>query len=169
MKRLEITLDQLRQSQLFLSNSLRLLVESINTDQRERDTLVHELKQDIIGLRWNMDALQEKVKRLQEELLAAQSVNSRLDSLDRRLLALEGVASNTQHDRSAAELRQDLADQLLRMATVLGTGRLEDSESSPSPLEARIRMAQDVARVLRSPCRSVDHSRASSPAPSARR
>lgn len=170
MKRLEVTLDQLRQSQLWLSNSLRLLAEGVNTDQRERDLLVFELKDKVLGLTWRLNALEEKVAQVQEESLAAQSRSSgvinRLDTLERRLLALEGVASGTTREPSAAELRQDICDQLLRMATVLGNTQLEQSAS---PLEARIRAAQDVARVLRSPGRSVDHSRASSPAPSVRR
>lgn len=45
MDRLEITLDSLQQSQLWLSNSLRLLADSVNTDQNERDLLVFEMRE----------------------------------------------------------------------------------------------------------------------------
>ena len=61
LSRLEITLDSLRQSQLWLSSSLRLLAESVNTDQGERDLLVYELKEKVQSMDWRLSALEDKV------------------------------------------------------------------------------------------------------------
>jgi chromosome segregation ATPase len=167
MGKLEVTLDSLRQSQLWLSNSLRLLADSVNTDQNERDVLVYEVKEKVQSMGWRLSALEDKVSRLQEQIAAQgmrdNQITDRLDALHVRLLALEGVQQGTAHEPSVAELRQDICDQLLRMATLLGNKQYEEPVS---PIEAQIRAAQDVARVLRSPARSVGTSRAASPAPS---
>jgi len=94
-------------------------------------------------------------------------ITDRLDALHGRLLALEGVQRGTTHEPSVAVLRHEICDQLLRMATVLGNRQYEEPVS-PIDIEAQIRAAQEVARVLRSPARSVCTSRAVSPARSVR-
>ena len=71
---LEITLDSLRQSQLWLSSSLRLLAESVNTDQGERDVLVYEFKEKNQSLDWLLSALEDKVTKLQAEATQAQGM-----------------------------------------------------------------------------------------------
>ena len=166
-KRLEITLDQLRQSQLWLSNNLRLLAESVNTDQGARDASVYEVKDKCRGIEWRLSALEERVSTLQGQIAAQgvrdKQITDRLDALHDRLLALEGVQRGTTHEPSVTVLRQEICDQLLRMATVLGNKQYEEPVS---PMQAQIRAAQEVARVLRSPARSVGTSRAASPAPS---
>ena len=74
LSRLEITLDSLRQSQLWLSSSLRLLVESVNTDQGERDLLVYELKEKVQSMDWCPSALEDNVTKLQAETTQAQGI-----------------------------------------------------------------------------------------------
>ena len=94
------------------------------------------------------------------------TIMSRLTALENRT----GDAAPTAKI-AAAELRQDISDQLLRMAAVIGcrTGPA-DFIATAASIEERIRAAQEVARVMRSPlARSVAESRASSPAPSLRR
>ena len=171
--RLEITLDQLRQSQLYLSNALRLLADSVNTDQRDRDLLVYELKDKVQSMDWRLLALEDKVTKLQAETAHTQGmrdsqITARLDALHVRLLALEGVQQlhGTTCEPAAAELRRELCDQLLRMATVLNNRELD--EPAAPPMQARINAARAVAEALRgkSPGRSVGNSRAASPAPS---
>ena len=85
LSRLEITLDSLRQSQLWLSSSLRLLAESVNTDQGERDLLVYELKEKVQSMDWRLSALEDKVTKLQAETTQAQGmrdnqITARLDA-----------------------------------------------------------------------------------------
>ena len=112
LSRLEITLDSLRQSQLWLSSSLRLLAESVNTDQGERDLLVYELKEKVQSMDWRLSALEDKVTKLQAETTQAQGmrdsqITARLDAFcARRLLALEGVHQlrGTAREPAAAEL-----------------------------------------------------------------
>jgi len=60
MRKLEITLGSLRQSQLWLSNSLRLLAESVNTDHNERDLLVYEVREKVQSMGWRLSALEER-------------------------------------------------------------------------------------------------------------
>ena len=176
MERLEITLDSLRQSQLWLSNSLRLLADSVNTDQNERDLLVFEMREKIQSMGWHIAGLETKISELQAKRAAQEQdikdTQNRLDTFHLRLLALErverGTACGPSDSDSAAELRQDISDQLLRMATLLNNKHCEEPTESSLSLQARIRAAQDVARVLRSPARSVGTSRAQSPAPSVR-
>ena len=85
LSRLEITLDSLRQSQLWWSNSLRLLAESVNTDQCERDLLVYELKEKVRSMDWRLSALEDNVTKLQAETTQAQGmrdsqITARLDA-----------------------------------------------------------------------------------------
>ena len=85
LSRLDITLDSLRQSQLWLSSSLRLLAESVNTDQGERDLLVYELKEKVQSMDWRLSALEDKVTKLQAETTQAQGmrdsqITARLDA-----------------------------------------------------------------------------------------
>jgi len=175
MRKLEITLGSLRQSQLWLSNSLRLLAESVNTDHNERDLLVYEVREKVQSMGWRLSALEEKITGLQADIAAQtqqgimrdRQITDRLDALDLRLLALEGVQQGhgTTREPAAAELRQDICNQLICIATLLNN---REYEEPASPLEARIRAAREVAKVLRSPARSVGTSRAPSPAPSVR-
>jgi hypothetical protein len=173
MGRLEITLDQLRQSQLYLSNALRLLADSVNTDQHEWNALLHEVREKVQSIDWRLLALEDKVTKLQAESTHAQrmrdsQITARLDDFHVRLLALEGVQQlhGTTCEPAAAELRRELCDQLLRMATVLNNRELD--EPAAPPIQAQINAAKAVAAALRgpSPGRSVGHSRAASPAPS---
>ena len=173
LSRLEITLDQLRQSQLYLSNALRLLADSVNTDQRERDLLVYELKEKVQSMDWRLLALEDKITKLQAETAHTQGmrdsqITARLDALHVRLLALEGVQQmhGTTCEPAAAELRRELCDQLLRMSVVLNNRELD--EPAAPPIEAQLRYARRFAEVVRgqSPGRSVGNSRAASPAPS---
>ena len=173
LARLEETLDSLRQSQLWLSNSLRLLAESVNDDQHGWDARLHQVKECVQSMDWRLLALEDKVAKLQAEQTEAQGmrdaqITARLDAFHVRLLALEGVQQlhGTTHEPAAAELRRDICNQLLCMATVLNNSELD--EPAVSPLEERIRAAQQVAAALRSPGRSVGNSRVPSPAPSAR-
>ena len=85
LNRLDITLDSLRQSQLWLSSSLRLLAESVNTDQGERDLLVYELKEKVQSMDWRLSALEDNVTKLQAETTQAQGmrdsqITARLDA-----------------------------------------------------------------------------------------
>ena len=57
MRKLEITLGSLRQSQLWLSNSLRLLAESVNTDHNERDLLVYEVREKVQSMKYGVAPL----------------------------------------------------------------------------------------------------------------
>jgi len=82
---MEITLDSLRQSQLWLSSSLRLLAESVNTDQGERDLLVYELKEKVQSMDWRLSALEDKDTKLQAETTQTQGmrdsqITARLDA-----------------------------------------------------------------------------------------
>ena len=79
------------------------------------------------------------------------------------LSALEGDQRGTTHEPCVAERRKEICDEWMRMGTALGNKQYEEPVS---PIEAQIRAAQEVARVLRSPARSVGTSRAASPAPS---
>jgi len=127
---------------------------------------------------WHISALEDKVTQLQAQIAAQvqdsdmTDAQNRLNAFHFRLLALEGVGRGTaggpSDSDSAAELRQDISDQLLRMATLLNNKHCEEPTESSLSLQARIRAAQDVARVLRSPARSVGTSRGQSPAPSVR-
>ena len=159
---------------MWLPSSLRLLAESVNTDQGERDLLVYELKEKVQSMDWRLLALEDKITKLQAETAHTQGmrdsqITARLDALHVRLLALEGVQQlhGTTCEPAAAELRRDLCDQLLRMATVLNNRELD--EPAAPPIQAQLRHAQKVAEALRghSPAvRSVGNSRAASPAPS---
>ena len=123
---------------------------------------------------WRISALGGKVTKLQAETTQAQGmrdsqITARLDAFHVRLLALEGVQQlhGTTCEPAAAELRRELCDQLLRMATVLNNRELDEPEAPP--MQAQINAAKAVAKALRghSPAvRSVGNSRAASPAPS---
>jgi hypothetical protein len=88
----------------------------------------------------------------------------RMDELLNDVLAMRADIERRHLDVGVLPFREHLCDELLRLATVLRTG---DRGGGPLPsqpasdLERRIAAAQDVARVLRSPVRSV-----ASPAPS---
>ena len=112
LSRLEITLDSLRQTQLWLSSSLRILAESVNTDQGGRDLLVYGLKEKVQSMDWRLSALEDKVTELQAEATQTQGmrdsqITARLDAFCARcLLALEGVHQlrGTAREPAAAEL-----------------------------------------------------------------
>ena len=73
---------------------------------------------------WRLSALEEKITGLQADIAAQtqqgimrdRQITDRLDALDLRLLALEGVQQGhgTTREPAAAELRQDICNQLLR-------------------------------------------------------
>ena len=174
---LEVTLDDLRQGELWLSGSLRLLAESVNEDCHARDELVYQTREQASALKMHLERLEAEVRAatvaIQEQGKAITHLSDQQGAIMSRLTALEsrtGAAAPTA-DIAAAELRQDISDQLLRMAAVIGcrTGHA-DVIATAASIEERIRAAQEVARVMRSPlARSVAESRASSPAPSLRR
>jgi hypothetical protein len=80
-----------------------------------------------------------------------------MDELHNDVLAMRVDIERRHLDTGVLPFRDQLCDELLRLATVIrtpGTGTLPSSQPA-ADLERRIAAAQDVARVLRSPARSL--------------
>ena len=171
-ERLEVTLDSLRQGELWLSGSLRALAESVNEDCHARDELVYQTQQLANALKLQLESLGAEVRAATvaslEQGKALTHLSDQLEVIMSRLTVLENHANTADPAATAtAALRQDISDQLLRMGAVIGCrARMIDVTSQGSTIEERVRAAQEVA-FMRSPLsRSVAQSRGSSPAPS---
>ena len=171
MHRLEVTLDSLRQGELWLSGSLRALAESVNEDCHARDELVYQTQQLANALKLQLESLGAEVRAATvaslEQGKALTHLSDQLEVIMSRLTVLENQANTADAATATAALRQDISDQLLRMGAVIGCrARMIDVTSQGSTIEERVRAAQEVA-FMRSPLsRSVAQSRGSSPAPS---
>jgi septal ring factor EnvC (AmiA/AmiB activator) len=178
-ERLETTLDSLRQGELWLSNSLRLLAQSVSEDTNARDELIYELRERIGSLKWRLDSIEADVKTLNVTMQAQQDTTrqlaAQLGDITTRLEHIEARQSHApsaRADSETSELRQTISDQLMRMAAIIGCRIPDNDPIIPSVSVAeQIRAAQNVARVLRTPpvISSIPGSRASSPAPSMHR
>ena len=170
-KQLEVTLDSLRQGELWLSGSLRALAESVNEDCHARDELVYQTQQLANALKLQLESLGAEVRAATvaslEQGKALTHLSDQLEVIMSRLTVLENQANTADAATATAALRQDISDQLLRMGAVIGCrARMIDVTSQGSTIEERVRAAQEVA-FMRSPLsRSVAQSRGSSPAPS---
>ena len=170
-KQLEVTLDSLRQGELWLSGSLRALAESVNEDCHARDELVYQTQQLANALKLQLESLGAEVRAATvaslEQGKALTHLSDQLEVIMSRLTVLENQANTADAATATAALRQDISDQLLRMGAVIGCrARQSDVTLGGSTIEERIRAAQEVA-FMRSPLsRSVAESRGSSPAPS---
>jgi len=170
-KDLEITLDTLRQGELWLSGSLRALAQSVNDDCHARDELVYQTQKQAHDLKLQLESLGAEVRAATVASLEQSKVithlSNQLEAIMSRLTVLENQANTADAATATAALRQDISDQLLKMGAVIGCrARMIDVTSQGSTIQERVRAAQEVA-FMRSPIsRSVAESRGSSPAPS---
>lgn len=186
-QKLQEALYGLRQGELYLCAQFKVYSEAVESDLRDREVMLNaqadrisQWEQVARGMGDAVHGIRVATDKLTCELT---SLAKRLTCMEQRLLFAENSMQDLRRDISSRQpekgsqdvFQERLCDELLRLATVLRVPELiAEGPNADGGVVQQIAAAQHVARLLRSPARSVSgislagSSRCPSPSPSIR-